>query len=761
MDGQDNGVGNEAKGMHIDFAVQGMSCSACAARIERAVGRLPGIEHAAVSFPLRMAWIQYAPNKLTAEQIKERIAQLGFTAESHEGPQEGLRKERRSLKLRLAFALVLTLPLLAGMVQHIAWLEPVAGFLPPWLFNSWLQLALATVIQFVIGMPFYFGAFHALRQRSANMDVLVAVGTTAAYLYSHYIVLRGLPPASGVEGHGLPLYFETSAVVITAVLVGKYLETSASLKVQQEAGGYEQAVGWANVERGGQLVRLQAEFVRAGEIVRVGPGEAVPVDGIIVEGVSSFDEALLTGEGMPVAKRPGEQAWAGTRNESAPIRLRTGAAGHETMLSRIQALVRQAQRSKSALQRKVDAAAGWFVPVMLLLSLLTFLLWGLAIRPGEWQQAFVCGIAVLLAACPCALGLAAPISLVIAAGHMAKQGIIAKEAGALERLAGVQTLVIDKTGTLTEGRPTLAAISEQKGSGNRLLRLAAAAEAETVHPLARAIVYEAKKRGLIAPKASEFKHEPGGGVEAVIEGRAFALGNARFAARRGMLPPEGELAFAQAEERAGHTVLYAALDGQPAGMLAFQDKVKPQARAAIGRLQQFGVDIVLATGDHQAPAHAAAEATGITNVRSSLLPEAKAALVESFKQNGKRVAMAGDGWNDAPALATADVGIAMGDGSQAALSAGHLTLLFSRLEAIPEAIAISRLTLRNVRQNLAFAFVYNACVVPFAAFGHLEPWMAGTAMAMSSVSVVGNALLLSGRLRAYQEKEQGARAMKR
>jgi Cu+-exporting ATPase len=457
---------------------------------------------------------------------------------------------------------------------------------------------------------------------------------------------------------------------------------------------------------------------------------------------------------MPVMKKPGDPMWAGTRNGNGLIRLRIEAAGHETMLSRIQELVRQAQRAKSALQRKVDVAAGWFVPIMLVLSLLTLLLWGLAIRPGDWNQAFICSIAVLLAACPCALGLAAPISLVIASGHMARQGIVAKETGALERLAGVETLVIDKTGTLTEGRPRLGAVLDLQGGENRLLRLAAAAEAESVHPLAGAIRQEAKKRGLVVPLARQHKYQPGGGVEAVVEGKSFALGNARFAAERGIKANAAALAFAAAQERSGHTVLYAALDGQTVGILAFKDTIKPQARTAIMRLKRMGLQVELATGDHEAPARAAALDAGIATIHASMLPEAKVNLIERLKQQGKRVAMAGDGWNDAPALAAADVGLAMGDGSRAALSAGHMTLLFSRLEAIPEAIRISRLTLRNVRQNLAFAFGYNALIIPLAAIGLLEPWMAGTAMAMSSVSVVGNALRLSGRLRSQKKREK-------
>lgn len=735
----------------IDFAVQGMSCSACAARIEKAIGKMEGVQMAAVSFPLRTAWVQYSGHILQPQQIAERVKQLGFVALMSESPRQGLYKEHNTLRLRLIVAAILMLPLLAGMLRHLPPLEPLLGLLPAWLLMPWLQLALASIIQFVIGMPFYFGAYYALRQRSANMDVLVALGTTAAYLYSHYVVFQdGLLRQSEDAAHAPALYFETSAVVITAVLLGKYIETAASLRAQQGSDGYGKLQGqMASVERAGEVIRMKTEFVRSGDIVIVEAGEMVPVDGTVCGGVSSADESLLTGESLPITKREGDLIWAGTRNESGRLRIRTEAAGHDTMLNRIQELVRQAQRSKSAIQRNVDAAASWFVPVMLVFALLTVILWGALLDPGNWSKAFVCAIAVLLAACPCALGLAAPISLVIASGRLAKQGIIAKEAGAMERLARIQTIIFDKTGTLTEGKPRVSAMLAVKGSQASLLRLAAAAESESAHPLAAAIRREAVKLGLVIPEAEQLAYTPGGGVEAVIEKKPFAVGNARFAAGRGWQMGQEVKAFAQARETAGETVLYAAIERECVGVLALSDMIKSNARETVKELKELGVSALLATGDHEAPARAAAKAVGISQVYASMLPESKLALVEELKRKGKRVAMAGDGWNDAPALASADVGLAMGDGTDAALSAGHMTLLFSRLKAIPEAIRISRLTIRNVRQNLTFAFLYNVIIIPFAAFGLLEPWMAGTAMALSSVSVVANALRLTGKLKRY------------
>lgn len=736
-------------GVTIDFSVQGMSCSACAARIEKGIAKMDGVQMAAVSFPLRTAWVQFKSEVLHPRQIADRVEQLGFEALMNESPRHGLQREHHTLRLRLISALLLTLPLLASMLQHLPFLEPLLRLLPSWLLLPWLQLMLATVIQFVIGAPFYFGAYYAIRQRSANMDVLVVMGTTAAYLYSHYEVFRvGLftPITSAV--HGPPLYFETSAVVITAVLIGKYIETGAALRAQQGSEGYDRLQSQlATVERAGEMIQIRTEFVRAGDIVIVEAGEIVPVDGIVCGGLSAADESLLTGESLSITKGVGDPIWAGTRNESALLRIRTKAAGHDTMLNRIQELVRQAQRSKSGIQRNVDFVASWFVPAMLLFAFLTVIMWVGYLDPGNFSKAFICAIAVLLAACPCALGLAAPISLVIASGRLAKRGIISKEASALERLAAIQTIVFDKTGTLTEGKPQLSAILALKGSRTTILRLAAAAEADSLHPLAAAIKREAEKQGLVIPEAMQHAFTPGGGVEAVIEGKRFAIGNARFAADQKWSLNGQAQTFATSRENIGETVLYASIERECIGVISLSDMVKSNAKATIKELRGLGVSSLLATGDHVAPAQAAARAIGISEIHASMLPENKLELIEKLKRKGKRVAMAGDGWNDAPALAAADVGLAMGDGTDAALSAGHMTLLFSRLQAIPEAIRISRLTIRNIRQNLTFAFIYNLIIIPFAAFGLLEPWMAGTAMALSSISVVGNSLRLNGQLK--------------
>ncbi|MGG4032503.1 heavy metal translocating P-type ATPase [Paenibacillus cisolokensis] len=740
-------IGPERMSESLDLRIQGMSCTACAARIEKAVGRLPGVHRVSVSYAARTAWISYAPDTATAERIVDRIRELGFEAAPPD--QDDPERETAALRLRFAVSAALTLPLMWAMAHHYSFLQDMP--VPALFMNGWFQLGAAAIVQFVVGLPFYFGAYNAIREKVFNMDVLVAVGTSAAFLHSHYTLFRGA--ASG--GAEQPLYFETSAVVITAVLLGKLLESSAAVRALREAGGSGgTAASQATVIRAGQELRLPADQVRPGDDVLVREGEPLPVDGIVTQGEASVVEAMLTGESLPVDKAPGDPVWAGTTLASGQLRIRARAAGGATMVSRIYALVRQAQSSKTTIQRKVDQLAGWFVPLMMMLATATFAAWYVWLAPGDGERAMMSALAVLLAACPCALGLATPISLVIASGKLARQGVVVKEAGALERLALLDAIVVDKTGTVTEGKPRLTGMLAVQGSRSALLRNAAAAEADSAHPLARAIREAAAAAGLVPPKPAGASFLPGRGVEAAVDGRRFAVGNAAMADEQGWAKDERIAAFAAERERSGETVLYAAENGIAVGALAFADPVRPSSRGAVRRLRRSGLAVVLATGDREAPALAAAREAGIADVRHSMLPAQKLRLIEQLRAEGRRVGMAGDGWNDAPALAAADVGFAMGDGTDAAMGAGHIALLRSQLTGIGDALAISRLTMRNIRQNLAFAFAYNAVIIPFAACGMLKPWMAGTAMALSSVSVVGNALRLGPRLARLAGKER-------
>ncbi|QHT60780.1 cation-translocating P-type ATPase [Paenibacillus lycopersici] len=718
----------------LDLRIHGMSCTACATRIERAVGKLAGVSGVSVHYAAKSAYITYAADTITPAGIMERIGQIGFQAFPYGRDGDG-GSEIDALKLRVFAGSLLTLPLLWTMAHHYSLLRGIP--VPAFIEEPVLQLLLASIVQFFIGMPFYFGAFYALRERTANMDVLVAIGTTAAYIYSYAAMLKGGP-----------LYFETSAVVITAVLIGKLLEATASERVMREGDGYASLQAKeALVLRGGMPERIALDRLRVGDQLLVEANGHVPADGLVVDGEATLDESFLTGESGLVKREAGDRVFAGTTVRGQTLRLQVLATGRNTMLSRIAAITRQAQATKSSIGRKVDRMAAVFVPVMMLLALGTLLLWLLLLRPGDWSTASIHALAVLLAACPCALGLAAPISLVLATGKLARRGIVLKEAGALERLAQLDLIVLDKTGTLTEGKPAVTGASALNGAPNTLLRLAAAAEERSLHPFAEALRESARRAGLVLPVSSDHIAYPGKGIEARVEGKLIAVGNAALAAERSWTIHRASKSFADPRERSGETVVYVFVDGVNTGAFALSDSVKRTSKEAVEALAGEGVRVLLATGDHPGAAAKAAALAGIREVHASLLPEHKAALIRRLQQGGLVVAMAGDGWNDAPALAAADVGIAMGGGTEAALDAGDMTLLRSRLTGISESLLISRLTVRNIRQNLGFALLYNAVVIPFAAVGGIEPWMAGTAMALSSVSVVGNALRLNGQMR--------------
>ncbi|MCQ6557819.1 heavy metal translocating P-type ATPase [Paenibacillus mendelii] len=718
----------------LDMSIQGMSCTACAARIEKAIGKLDGVSGISVHYAAKSGSVQYAPGRVSPNRIMERIGELGFQAFPY-GNEKNV-DETSALRLRFVISLLLTLPLLGAMVHHYDWLRgvPVPGFLQ----DPMLQFVLAAIVQFGLGMPFYFGAYYALRERTANMDVLVVLGTTAAFAYSYFAMLTSQP-----------LYFETSAVVITAILLGKWLESAASERAMRESDGFASLLlKEAVVVRGGLQQSVPVQMVRTGETVIAQPKLPIPVDGIILSGHAEVDESFLTGESMPAVKGPGDVVYAGTVPAGGILAIQVQTPSSDTMLSRIAVLTRQAQSTKSSIGRKVDRLAAVFVPVMIGMSCLTLLIWLLVLEPGDVGTASVHALAVLLAACPCALGLAAPISLVLASGKLARRGIVLKEAGTLEGLAQLDTIMLDKTGTLTEGKPVLSEmISIAPASPSMLLRLAAAVEQDSSHPYARTIVDEAKRKGLVIPLAEGFRSTPGKGVEAAVDGQLIAIGSAKLITDREWQITHAVSAFAQRMEDTGSTVLYIFTDGRCSGAFALNDPVKRTSSEAVRMLREEGVQVLLVTGDHPAAARGAALAAGIERVEASMLPEDKAAFVRKLQAEGRQVGMAGDGWNDAPAIAAADVGIAMGNGTEVALAAGHVVLLRPRLTGISDALRISKLTVRNIRQNLAFAFVYNAVVIPFAAFGGLEPWMAGTAMAFSSVSVVGNSLRLNGQMR--------------
>ncbi|HTN67798.1 MAG TPA: copper-translocating P-type ATPase, partial [Burkholderiaceae bacterium] len=630
----------------------------------------------------------------------------------------------------VAAAALLSLPLVAPM------LGMPFGF--DWMLPGWLQLALATPVQFWLGARFYRAGWKALRARSGNMDLLVALGTSAAYGLSLYLLL-----AHG-EHAGMHLYFESSAMVITLVLLGKWLETRAKHQTVAAIRALESLRATvATVRRDGTDRQVPLDQLRLGDIVIVRPGERVPADGRIVDGASHLDEALLTGESLPVAKTVGDAVTGGAINAEGVLTIEATAVGGATMLSQIIRMVEDAQAVKAPIQRLVDQVSAVFVPAVLLVSAITLLAWGWL--TGDWQAALLNAVAVQVIACPCALGLATPASVMVGTGVAARYGILIKDAEALETAHAVTTVAFDKTGTLTEGKPALVAIETTDGAPQRILEVAAALQQYSDHPLAKAVLQQAAAHGIVAPAASAARALAGRGVQARVGERTAYLGNRRLMTDIGAATAALEAVAAQ-HENAGRTVSWLALGDaggmQVAGVLAFGDTIKATAQQAITRLAEIGVKSVMLTGDNPGSARAVASALGIGEYHAEVLPADKAAVVADLQRDGQIVAMVGDGINDAPALAAANIGIAVASGTDVAMHAAGITLMRGDPRLVADAIDISHRTWRKIRQNLGWAFIYNVIGIPLAAFGYLNPVIAGAAMAASSVSVISNALLL-------------------
>lgn len=669
-------------------------------------------------------------------------------ASAEAGPNEELIDMSRRFWIGLVFALPV---FLLEMGSHVI---PALHHLVPMHLSAWLQFGLATPVVLWAGWPFFQRGWASVRTRNLNMFTLIAMGTGIAWLYSVVaLVAPGLfPPAfKGAQGM-VPVYFEAAAVIVVLVLLGQVLELRAR---DRTSGAIRALLGLApktarRIAPDGGEAEVPLEEVMVGDLLRVRPGEKVPVDGTVEEGRSSLDESLITGESMPLAKETGDRVIGGTINQTGALVIRAEAVGRDTMLSRIVRMVAEAQRSRAPIQRLADQVAGWFVPAVLAIALAAFVVWSLWGPEPRFTYGLVAAVAVLIIACPCALGLATPMSIMVGVGRGASMGVLVKDAAALERLEKVDTLVIDKTGTLTEGKPALLRMVAAPGQDEReLLRLAAAVEQASEHPLARAVVDAAADRDLRIPAVQDFEAPTGRGASGSVEGRSVALGNARFMRELGADTSELDGA-AESLRDSGATALFVAVERKIAGVIAVADPVKPSTPAALGALRQAGIRIVMMTGDNRTTALAVARQLGIDEVEADVLPGRKSEVVARLRADGKVVAMAGDGVNDAPALAAADVGIAMGSGTDVAIESAGVTLLKGDLTGIITAIKLSHRTMTNIRQNLFFAFFYNALGVPVAAgllypaFGILlSPIIAAGAMALSSVSVVGNALRLN------------------
>lgn len=676
----------KAQPERVDLPVSGMTCAACARSIERTLAGTPGVERARVNLATATATVEYDPARTGVRQFVGAIEDLGYgVPETEVRPDaEGARWRRRLL--------VAIPPATAVVALGMAHRAP------------WAQLLLCLPVIFYAGAPFYIGAWKALRHGSANMNTLIALGTGAAFLYSVAETLRG--------GH--EVYYEAAAAIITLILLGRTLEARARGRASEAIRRLmDLAPPTARVIREGVEAEVPVEEVRAGDLVAVRPGERLPVDGTVREGESAVDESMLTGESMPVEKRAGAAVFAGTINRSGAFRYETTQVGRGTVLERMVEMVKQAQGSRAPVARLADVVSGYFTAGVLVAAVVTFAAWLFFAPVGT---AMVNAVAVLIIACPCALGLATPTAIMVGTGRGAEHGILIKGGEALETAHRIDTVVLDKTGTVTTGQLRVTAVLPAAGfSETELLRLAASAERHSEHPLARAVVEAAEARGLELDAAGDFQAQAGHGVRARVSGHAVWVG------------------------RPGVSV---EVDGVPAGSIEVADTIRPEAGGAVARLRAMGLDVWMLTGDRRATADAIAAEAGIEHVVAEVLPEGKAAAIGKLQAAGRKVAMAGDGVNDAPALARADLGIAMASGSGVAMEAGDITLMRSDLNAVPEAIELSRRTMRIIRQNLFWAFAYNTLGIPIAALGLLSPMLASAAMALSSVTVVTNSLRL-------------------
>ncbi len=716
----------------VSFMIDGMTCAACSARVEKVLNRLPGTIRASVNFANGKATVKTL-GTIPQRTLFQAVEKAGYEpyaipTESDDGQQARTsdEQEKRHVILAAALTLPLTLPMIA------------APFGIHWMLPGLIQLLLATPVQFWLGARFYRAGWKALKARSGNMDLLVALGTSAAFALSVYELL-----ATTAGNHDPHYYFEASAVVITLVLFGKYLEARAKKKTADALQALMSLrPQTARVRRDGLDLEIPVADVRLDDIVSVRPGERVPVDGIITEGASEIDESLITGESLPVLREVGATVVTGSINGPGALVLKATAIGADTTLAKIIALVEGAQASKAPIQKLVDRVAEIFVPAVLAIAVVTFIAW-LAVG-AEVAYALTTAVSVLVIACPCALGLATPTAIMAGTGAAARGGILIKDAETLERAVSIRAIAFDKTGTLTEGKPSLATFISLKGDGTDALSVAAALQDKSEHPLARAIVAAAKEKDVPILTARDVRAIPGRGLTGTIGGRTYALGSLRHMRELGLSTDDLTPGVEREAEQGRSVSILADITDEPTSLvlMSFADKPRPTAAEAVSRLHGMGLTTVMITGDSRASAEAVARLVGVDEVSSEVLPEDKARIVQELRHRYGRAAMVGDGVNDAPALAEADLGIAMGSGTDVAMETAGMTLMRSDPLAAADAIDIARRTQAKIKQNLFWAFVYNVAGIPLAAFGLLNPMIAGAAMAFSSVSVVSNALLL-------------------
>jgi len=746
---------------YLTLKLRGMSCASCASSIEQAIQSVPGVIECHVNFGMEQATIQYDSKQTDLETIQSAVDAAGYealplqemaAAEDDSAPADR-KSESQSLQWKLWTAGITSILLVVGAIPTMTGLH--LPFIPAWLHNYWVQLVLTSPVQFWCGRSFYVGAWKSLKRRVATMDTLIALGTSAAYFYSVFVTF--FPGFFTAQGLTPSVYYEVAASVVALILLGKTLENRAKGETSQairKLMGLQAKT--ARIVRNGEELEVPIAQVEIGDIVQVRPGEQIPVDGDVVEGSSTVDEAMVTGESLPVKKQLGDEVIGATINKTGSFKFRATRVGKDTFLAQIVKMVQDAQGSKAPIQKLADQVTGWFVPAVIAIALATFIIWFNA--TGNFTLATVTMVEVLIIACPCALGLATPTAVMVGTGKGAENGILIKGAESLELAHKIQIIVLDKTGTLTEGKPTVTDFVTVRGTANsnelKLLQLAASVERNSEHPLGEAVVRYAQSQEVNLTDVKDFEAIAGSGVRGVVGSKSIALGTLRWMQELGCDTEYLELR-GRALEAASKTVVWMAVEGKIEAILGIADALKPSSAQAVKALQKLGLEVAMLTGDNRATAESIAQSLGSTRVFAEVRPQQKAAQIQALQGEGKIVAMVGDGINDAPALAASDVGIAIGTGTDVAIAASDITLISGDLQGIVTAIKLSRATMRNIRENLFFAFIYNIAGIPIAAgilfpiFGWLlNPIIAGAAMAFSSVSVVSNAL----RLRNFKPK---------